>query len=187
MRPTASLPMYNLPEMQTVNACFWDALRGLLVDAGLRDVPESLTFDRLPVPERIGHPNAERTGIQAAEAIGIESRRLLKNAYGRGRRQAGLRHRPLRSCSQHEKAGCRVSRQSSEHDASRRRRTVDWLPRRGGISPFGQKKRVPVVLNAAVSSERTVFVNGGQRGVEIELKPNDISKALDAIVHPLTA
>jgi Cys-tRNA(Pro)/Cys-tRNA(Cys) deacylase len=57
----------------------------------------------------------------------------------------------------------------------------------GGISPFGQKKRVPVALDAAVLSERTVFVNGGQRGVELELKPNDISKALDAIVQPLTA
>jgi ABC-type phosphate/phosphonate transport system substrate-binding protein len=52
--PTASLPMYNLPEMRAVNARFWEALRGLLVDAGLRDLPESLTFDRLPVPERIG-------------------------------------------------------------------------------------------------------------------------------------
>jgi hypothetical protein len=40
--------------MRAVNARFWDALRGLLVEAGLRDVPESLTFDRLLVPDRIG-------------------------------------------------------------------------------------------------------------------------------------
>jgi len=52
--PTASLPMYNLPEMRPVNVRFWNALRGLLVEAGLREVPESLTVDRLPVPERIG-------------------------------------------------------------------------------------------------------------------------------------
>jgi ABC-type phosphate/phosphonate transport system substrate-binding protein len=52
--PTASLPMYNLPEMRAVNARFWEALRGLLVEAGLSEAPESLTFDRLPVPERIG-------------------------------------------------------------------------------------------------------------------------------------
>jgi hypothetical protein len=50
----ASLPMYNLPEMRAVNARFWEVLRGILIDAGLRDVPESLSFDRLPVPERIG-------------------------------------------------------------------------------------------------------------------------------------
>ena len=30
MTPTASLPMYNLPEMRAVNARFWEALRGLL-------------------------------------------------------------------------------------------------------------------------------------------------------------
>ena len=35
----------------------------------------------------------------------------------------------------------------------------------GGISPLGQKKRLPVALDAAVLSERTVFLNGGQRGV----------------------
>ena len=46
--------MYNLPEMREVNARFWETLRGLVVEAGLREVPESLTFDRLPVPERIG-------------------------------------------------------------------------------------------------------------------------------------
>jgi ABC-type phosphate/phosphonate transport system substrate-binding protein len=50
---TASLPMYNLPEMRQVNAAFWAPLRGLLVDAGLA-APERLVFERPPVPERIG-------------------------------------------------------------------------------------------------------------------------------------
>jgi ABC-type phosphate/phosphonate transport system substrate-binding protein len=54
MTPTASLPMYNLPEMRAVNTRFWEALRGLLVEAGLRDPPENLRFDQPPVPERIG-------------------------------------------------------------------------------------------------------------------------------------
>jgi ABC-type phosphate/phosphonate transport system substrate-binding protein len=52
--PTASLPMYNLPEMRPLNAHFWQALRELLAEAGLRDLPEALSFDRPPVPERIG-------------------------------------------------------------------------------------------------------------------------------------
>src|SRR6516225_11252956 len=54
MTRTASLPMYNLPEMRPVNAQFWEALRGLLVGAGLGGAPETLHFDRLSVPERIG-------------------------------------------------------------------------------------------------------------------------------------
>jgi ABC-type phosphate/phosphonate transport system substrate-binding protein len=50
---TASLPMYNLPEMREVNAAFWAALRSLLTDAGLA-APERLVFERPPVPDRIG-------------------------------------------------------------------------------------------------------------------------------------
>jgi ABC-type phosphate/phosphonate transport system substrate-binding protein len=56
MRFTASLPMYNFPEMREVNGRFWEALRGLLFEAGLDDAPEILTFERRPVPERL-EPN----------------------------------------------------------------------------------------------------------------------------------
>jgi ABC-type phosphate/phosphonate transport system substrate-binding protein len=51
---TASLPMYNLPEMRSRNAAFWDALADELRAAGTADVPAGLTFESAPVPERIG-------------------------------------------------------------------------------------------------------------------------------------
>jgi hypothetical protein len=54
MTPTASLPMYNLPEMRSANARFWEAMRGLLAEGGLRDLPETLAFEGPPVPDRIG-------------------------------------------------------------------------------------------------------------------------------------
>jgi ABC-type phosphate/phosphonate transport system substrate-binding protein len=54
MSASASLPMYNLPEMRPVNLRCWEALRELLAEAGLRDLPESLSFERPPVPKRIG-------------------------------------------------------------------------------------------------------------------------------------
>ena len=53
MTPFASLPMYNFPEMRSANAQFWGALRGLLLEAGLGDVPETLVFERGPVPARL--------------------------------------------------------------------------------------------------------------------------------------
>jgi ABC-type phosphate/phosphonate transport system substrate-binding protein len=53
MRPTASLPMYNLPEMRPVNAGLWAALRTLLIEDGVA-APDALSFDRPPVPDRIG-------------------------------------------------------------------------------------------------------------------------------------
>ena len=54
MSASASLPMYNLPEMRPVNLRFWEALRELLVEAGLLDLPQSLSFEHPPVPARIG-------------------------------------------------------------------------------------------------------------------------------------
>ena len=54
MNPTASLPMYNLPEMGAANTRLWDALRGLLAEGGVADLPETLIFERPPVPDRIG-------------------------------------------------------------------------------------------------------------------------------------
>ncbi len=56
----------------------------------------------------------------------------------------------------------------------------------GGISPFAQKKRVPVAIDAAALTERSVYLNGGQRGLQIELDPNDAASALDAVVQALT-
>ena len=57
----------------------------------------------------------------------------------------------------------------------------------GGISPFGQKKKVPVAIEATALNHLTVFVNGGQRGLQIEIDPNDAAIAAGAVAHALTA
>ena len=50
----------------------------------------------------------------------------------------------------------------------------------GGISPFGQKRACPVILDAGAMDHPKVFVNGGQRGVQVELVPADIIRVLSA-------
>jgi Cys-tRNA(Pro)/Cys-tRNA(Cys) deacylase len=56
----------------------------------------------------------------------------------------------------------------------------------GGISPLGQKRRVPTYIDRAALGEPRVFVNGGQRGVQLELAPDDLLRALGAIAADIT-
>jgi Cys-tRNA(Pro)/Cys-tRNA(Cys) deacylase len=55
----------------------------------------------------------------------------------------------------------------------------------GGISPFAQKKRAPVATEQTALSETSVYINGGQRGLQIELAPDDAREALGAIIAAL--
>ena len=128
---------------------------------------------------------AERIGLQAAEALGIEPRRMLKTLM------AEVDGKPVcvvvpSDCEVSMKKlasafGGKSARMMRPADAER---LTGYHV--GGISPFGQKKRVPVAIEEAALRQASVFLNGGQRGLQVELDPNDAVKAAGAIVRALT-
>jgi Cys-tRNA(Pro)/Cys-tRNA(Cys) deacylase len=129
-------------------------------------------------------PDAERIGLQAAEAIGAEPRRVLKTLM------AEVDGKPVCVIVPSD---CEVSMKklaaAFDGKAAKMMRPADAERLTGyhvgGISPFGQKKRVPTAIEAAALGETKVFINSGQRGLQIQLDPVEASKALKAIVADL--
>lgn len=57
----------------------------------------------------------------------------------------------------------------------------------GGISPFGQRKAVPTAIETAAFAHERVYINGGQRGLQVRLAPEEARRALDAVAAPVVA
>jgi Cys-tRNA(Pro)/Cys-tRNA(Cys) deacylase len=56
----------------------------------------------------------------------------------------------------------------------------------GGISPFGSNKQLPVIMEQSLTVFNTVGINGGGRGVIVELSPNDIITLLTPTITTLS-
>ena len=57
----------------------------------------------------------------------------------------------------------------------------------GGTSPLGQRKRLPTHVDSSALDHETILVNGGRRGLQLELDPNDLVRLTDARVHPIAS
>lgn len=131
-------------------------------------------------------PDAESIGLQAAEALGEPPSRVLKTLM------AELDGKPV--CvvlpSDHEvsmkKLAAALGGKSATmmKPADAERLTGYHV---GGISPFGQKKQVPTAIEEAALSEPHVFLNGGQRGLQLRLDPKDAIRALKAVPASVVA
>jgi len=131
-------------------------------------------------------PNAERIGLQAAEAIGEEPHRVLKTLM------AEVDGRPVcvvvpsdREVSMKKLAAAFGGKSAAMMKPAAAEKATGYVV--GGISPFGQKKTVPTAIEAAAMEEPLVYMNGGQRGLQVRLSPSDAKTVLNAISASVVA
>jgi Cys-tRNA(Pro)/Cys-tRNA(Cys) deacylase len=55
----------------------------------------------------------------------------------------------------------------------------------GGISPFGQKRQLPTVIDETCVLFDSIFVSGGRRGLDVEIAPEDLIDVLGAVTAPI--
>jgi Cys-tRNA(Pro)/Cys-tRNA(Cys) deacylase len=57
----------------------------------------------------------------------------------------------------------------------------------GGISPLGQRRRLPTTVDESALEWEKVLVSGGRRGLQVELAPQDLIRVTDAVVARVAA
>jgi Cys-tRNA(Pro)/Cys-tRNA(Cys) deacylase len=76
-----------------------------------------------------------------------------------------------------------VGKRAAMADTTRAERVTGYVA--GGISPLGQRRRLPTYVDDTALQHDTVFVSAGRRGLEIELAPRDLLELTAAEVRPL--
>ena len=138
------------------------------------------------VHEYAHDPRRESYGREASEALGVAEDRVFKTLIAAvdGTLVAGVV--PVEGQLDLKALAAAVGgKRAAMAEVAAAERATGYVA--GGISPVGQRKRLPVVLDASAMSFSTVFCSGGRRGLEIELAPADLVRAANATVASIRA
>lgn len=130
-------------------------------------------------------PGVESYGLEAARALGVDPMRVFKTLLvdtdsGLGVGVVSVAH----SLDLKAVAAALGSKRATMADPRVAERTTGYVV--GGISPIGQKKALPTVVDSSASAYETILVSGGKRGFDIELAPTDLVALTGATVAPIS-
>ncbi|HWH93234.1 MAG TPA: Cys-tRNA(Pro) deacylase [Baekduia sp.] len=126
-------------------------------------------------------PRAASFAGEAAEALNLDPRRVFKTLVVALGGPDELAVAIVPAAGQLDLKA--VGKRAALADTARAEKVTGYVA--GGISPLGQRKRLPTFLDASAREFPTVFVSAGRRGLEIELAPADLAALTSADVRPL--
>jgi len=126
-------------------------------------------------------PRGSSYGDEAAEKLGVDARRLFKTLVVSIDGALAVACVPVSAQLDLKRLGKRARMA----DKAQAQSATGYVS--GGTSPLGQRKRLPTHLDASALEHETILVNGGRRGLQLELDPRDLVRLTDAHVHAIAS
>jgi Cys-tRNA(Pro)/Cys-tRNA(Cys) deacylase len=129
-------------------------------------------------------PRAEAYGEEAAGALGVAPERLFKTLIAAVDGKLACAVVPVAGRLDLKAfAAARGGKRAELAEPAAAARATGYVV--GGISPLGQKQRLPVVVDVSAENFETVFVSAGRRGLQVELAPGDLLRSAGASSAPI--
>ncbi len=121
-------------------------------------------------------PSSDSYGIEAAEKLGISKERMFKTLIVKyGSKELAVAVVPVSTMLNMKLFAKAIgAKKASMADAANVERSTGYVL--GGVSPLGQKKRLKTIIDFSAENYPTIYVSAGRRGLDIELKPQDLEK-----------
>lgn len=131
-------------------------------------------------------PAADSFGMEAAEALGLDPRSVFKTLLAEVDGAPTVAIVPVSGqLDLKALAAARQGKRARMMEVAAAERITGYVA--GGISPLGQRKALPTVVDSSAETLPTVYVSGGQRGLDIGLAPVDLVQLTGATYAPIAA
>ncbi len=148
-----------------------------------KETPATRVAEKAGIPftlHEYGHdPAASSYALEAAEALSVDPARVFKTLVVS---VGGL----MKVCVVPAQASLdlrSLGKNAALADVARAERVTGYVA--GGISPLGQRRALPTLIDDSALRLETVFVSAGRRGLEMELRPQDLLELTNADIRRL--
>jgi len=124
-------------------------------------------------------PRTESFGLEAVEKLGLDAARVFKTLVADVDGALTVAVVPVEAQLDLRALGKRARMA----DATAAERATGYVA--GGISPLGQRRSLPTIVDASALDHETIHVSAGRRGLELELAPADLVELTGARVAPI--
>lgn len=129
-------------------------------------------------------PSHPSFGEEAAEAMGVSPDRVFKTLVADVDGALTVAVVPVSGTLDLKALAAAVGgKRAAMADPTLAERSTGYV--RGGISPLGQRKKLPTVLDDSADAHPTICVSAGRRGLEVELSPGDLATLTSAVLAPI--